>query len=75
LLVFTENGQSLGIAVDEVVDIARDHVELELAPRGDGLIGSAIIAGKATDLVDIRHYLMRSRDNWFAPESVEAAHG
>jgi two-component system chemotaxis sensor kinase CheA len=73
LLVFTEQGQSLGIAVDEVVDIARDHVQLELAPKGDGLMGSAIVAGKATDLVDIRHYLARSKDNWFAGGDAAAA--
>jgi len=78
LLVFTEQGQSLGIVVDEVVDIARDNVQLELAPRLDGLMGSAIVAGKATDLVDIRHYLANSRNNWFsgeAPRVTEAAHG
>ena len=78
LLVFTDQGQSLGIVVDEVVDIARDNVQLELAPRLDGLMGSAIVAGKATDLVDIRHYLANSRANWFdgaAPRVLEAAHG
>jgi two-component system chemotaxis sensor kinase CheA len=78
LLVFTDQGQSLGIVVDEVVDIARDNVQLELAPRLDGLMGSAIVAGKATDLVDIRHYLANSRANWFegdAPRVLEATHG
>ncbi len=53
LLVFTEQGKSLGLAVDQVVDIAREHVQMELAPHKVGLMGSAIVAGKATDLVDI----------------------
>jgi two-component system chemotaxis sensor kinase CheA len=59
LLVFDHKGKSLGIVVDQVVDIASDHVSIEIAPGHEGVLGSAIIAGKATDLVDIEHYLGR----------------
>ncbi len=68
LLVFCDNGQPLGLVVDEVVDIVQNHISLELAPRQDGLLGSAIVAGKATDLVDIRHYIEYGRDNWIRDE-------
>jgi two-component system chemotaxis sensor kinase CheA len=68
ILVFDKGGRALGIAVDEVMDIARDHVALELSANREGLLGSAIIAGKATDLVDIEHYVGRNFASWFGEE-------
>jgi two-component system chemotaxis sensor kinase CheA len=72
LLVFDKGGRSLGIVVDEVVDIARDRVSIELTPGCEGLLGSAIVAGKATDLVDIEHYIARNFSNWFTDTDIAA---
>lgn len=65
LLVFDKDGRSLGIVVDEVVDIANERVSIELKPGGDGLLGSAIVAGKATDLIDIEFHVARNFSDWF----------
>ncbi len=65
ILVFDKDGRSLGIVVDEVVDIASDRVTIELKPGRDGLLGSAIVAGKATDLIDIEFHVARNFSNWF----------
>ncbi|HWY62425.1 MAG TPA: chemotaxis protein CheW [Rhizomicrobium sp.] len=76
ILVFDKNGRALGIAVDEVVDIARDRVTIELQPGREGLLGSAIVAGKATDLIDIEHHVARNFSASFGmdyPVSGEAA--
>jgi two-component system chemotaxis sensor kinase CheA len=70
ILVFDKGGRALGIAVDEVMDIARDHVAIELSTNREGLLGSAIIAGKATDLVDIEHYIGRKFASWFGDDLV-----
>ena len=66
LLVFDRDGRSLGIVVDEVVDIARDRVSIDLTARTEGLLGSAIVAGKATDLIDIEHHVARNFAQWFS---------
>jgi len=65
VLVFSDHGRSMGLAVDEVVDIVRDRMAIELSSERTGLLGSAIIAGKATDIVNIGHFLTLAFANWF----------
>jgi len=64
-LVFSDNGRSMGLAVDEVVDIVRDRMAIELSSARAGLLGSAIIAGKAVDIVDVGHFLTQAFADWF----------
>ena len=73
ILVFDKDGRSLGLVVDEVVDIASDRVAIELIAHKEGLLGSAIVAGKATDLVDVNHYVGRHFSNWFSAVRVGEA--
>jgi two-component system chemotaxis sensor kinase CheA len=65
VLVFDRAGKSFGVAVDEVVDIARERIAIELKAARAGLLGSAVIAGRAADLVDIEHYVSREFTGWF----------
>jgi two-component system, chemotaxis family, sensor kinase CheA len=65
ILVFSDQNRSMGLLVDEIVDIVEDALNVELGSERPGLVGSAIIAGKATDLVDAGHYLMQAFDDWF----------
>ena len=65
ILVFSDQNRSMGLLVDEIVDIVEDALNIELGSERPGLVGSAIIAGKATDLIDAGHYLMQAFDDWF----------
>ena len=65
ILVFSDQNRSMGLLVDEIVDIVEDNLNIELGSERPGLIGSAIVAGKATDLVDAGYYLMQAFDDWF----------
>jgi two-component system, chemotaxis family, sensor kinase CheA len=65
ILVFSDQNRSMGLLVDEIVDIVEEALNVELGSERPGLIGSAIVAGKATDLVDAGHYLMQAFDDWF----------
>ena len=65
VLVFSDNGRSMGLAVDEVVDIVRDRMAVELAAERPGVLGSTIIAGKAVDVIDVSHFLAQAFGNWF----------
>ena len=63
--MFSDNGRSMGLVVDEVVDIVRDRMAIELSSARPGLLGSAIIAGKAVDVVDVSHFLTQAFTDWF----------
>src|SRR5262249_4992168 len=64
VLVFSDDERSMGLAVDEIVDIVEDRLDIELASERPGLIGSAVIKGQATEVIDIAHFLPLAFDDW-----------
>ena len=64
LLVFTDEGRSMGLLVDEIVDIVEETLSIELASQRPGILGSAVIKGRATEVVDIAHYLPLAFEDW-----------
>ena len=65
VLVFADKVQSMGIVVDEILDIMEEHIDIQLNTNQTGLLGSAIINGQATDVVDIAHFLNDINKDWF----------
>jgi two-component system chemotaxis sensor kinase CheA len=57
VLIFTEGEHIAGLMVDEVVDLVEDRVVVELACTQAGMLGTAVIAGQAMDIVDTNHWL------------------
>lgn len=70
ILVFVDGQRMLGLVVDRVVDIVEAPLDLHLAGGSrPGILGSAIIAGQATDIIDTVHYLRQSDADWFEVET------
>lgn len=69
VLVFTDNDHSMGLIVDEIVDIVEQHMDVELAGDDGHVLGTAIIAGQATDVIDAGHYLTLANKDWFGKHS------
>jgi two-component system chemotaxis sensor kinase CheA len=67
VLVFADERRSMGLAVDEIVDIVEDRLDIELKAARQGMLGTAVIAGQATEVVDVGHYLTRAFGDWFRP--------
>ncbi len=74
VVVFADRDRHMGLVVDEIVDIVEDRLDIELAGNRDGFIGSAVIGGKATDIIDTGYYLTRAFPDWFDSE-ISAAEG
>jgi len=72
VLVFTDKERSMGLAVDEIVDIIDDRLKIELATDQPGLIGSAVIGEKATDVIDAGYFLTQAFSDWFGNENEVA---
>jgi two-component system, chemotaxis family, sensor kinase CheA len=69
ILVFADHDHTMGLVVDEIVDIVEEQLKIEVAVDRPGLIGSAIVAGKATDLIDAGFYLTQAYSDWFGTRS------
>jgi two-component system chemotaxis sensor kinase CheA len=69
VLVFSDRDRSMGLVVDEIVDIVEEKLKVELSVDQPGLIGTAVVAGKATDMIDAGYYLTQAWGDWFgSPE-------
>ena len=66
VLVFSDHLRSMGIVVEEIIDIVEEVVSIETSTSRDGVLGSAIIQGKATDIINVTEYLSKGHPDWFA---------
>jgi two-component system, chemotaxis family, sensor kinase CheA len=53
MVVHTQNGRSVGLVVGKILDIVETTLNEEQAAKRDGLVGSAVIHGRVTDLLDL----------------------
>ncbi len=76
MLVFADGDRSMGLVVDEIVDIVEESLDIELVSKQQSLIGSAVVDGKATEIIDVAYYLTSALGDWFAEEgSASGAEG
>jgi two-component system chemotaxis sensor kinase CheA len=59
LLVFTGEGYAMALAVDEIVDVVEDSLSIELSPDRQGVRGTAVVAGRACEILDVDYYQFR----------------
>ena len=74
VLVFADGDRCMGLVVDEIVDVVEEKLNIELSGGRPGLLGTAVVAGKATDVVDIGHYLTLAFADWFHGRTSERSH-
>jgi len=53
VVVYSENGRSVGLIVDRILDIIDDNLVLQNPAERRGIVGSSIIQKRVTDLLDI----------------------
>jgi two-component system chemotaxis sensor kinase CheA len=70
ILVFADDGRSMGLVVDEIIDIVEEHLSIEVASTHDGILGSAVVKGQATEVIDVGHFLPMAFSDWFARKEM-----
>ena len=60
VLVFSDRGRSMGLVVERILDIVETQLDLKLASTRPGSSGTAVIAGKATEIIDVGHFVQRA---------------
>jgi two-component system, chemotaxis family, sensor kinase CheA len=64
LLVFSDEGRSMGLVVDQIVDIVEDRLNIEVPSEIPGVLGSAVVKGQATEILDVGYYLPQAFEDW-----------
>ncbi|UGY27206.1 hybrid sensor histidine kinase/response regulator [Bradyrhizobium septentrionale] len=70
ILVFADDGRSMGLVVDEIIDIVEERLNIEVAGSQDGILGSAVIKGQATEVIDVGHFLPMAFADWFSRKEI-----
>ena len=72
LLVFSDGARSMALVVDEIVDIVEDRLDIQVASDNAGVLGSAIVKGQATEIIDVGHFLPLAFEDWFRRKEAPA---
>ena len=75
MIVFNDGERRIGILVDQILDIAEDTITVRQSGERKGLLGSAVIGEKVTDLVDLRAVIETAREDWFSTQVRDSAQG
>lgn len=73
VVVYSENGRSVGLVVDRILDIVETALIIQQAGKRLGVLGSAVIQNRVTDLLDIHNLILSSHGDYFAPPSTTLA--
>ena len=65
VLVFSDRGRRVGLITAEIVDVVEDRLAIELSSTRPGLLGTAIIAGRVTEVIDTGRLLQQGLADWF----------
>ncbi|WP_417451554.1 chemotaxis protein CheW [Kordiimonas sp.] len=70
VLVFTDREYTMGLAVDDILDIVDEELNIKLASDKKGVVGSAIISGKASEVIDVSYYLNLAFADWMKSRNM-----
>jgi two-component system chemotaxis sensor kinase CheA len=70
LLVFSDGNRSMGLVVDEIVDIVEDRRDIQVGSDRAGVLGSAVVRGQATEIIDVGHFLPLAYADWFRGQDL-----
>ncbi|MEW6641837.1 MAG: hybrid sensor histidine kinase/response regulator [Pseudomonadota bacterium] len=73
ILVFSDDGRSMGLVVDEIIDIVEERLNIEVASGREGVLGSAVIKGQATEVIDVGHFLPMAFSDWFSRKEMRVS--
>jgi two-component system chemotaxis sensor kinase CheA len=65
VLVFTEGQRSMGLMVDEILDVIEEPLVIQPGSDRLGYLGSAVISERVTDVIDTVYWLSHAGGDWF----------
>ena len=72
VIVFSDRHRTMGLAVNEIRDIVEDTLLLQRKAARAGVLGIAVIAGRATEVIDTDHFLRHAHGTDAASDSTPA---
>ena len=71
VLVFADGERRMGLMVGAIVDVVHGRLRIELGSGRPGMLGTAVIAGQAADVLDTDYWLTRAWRDWSGGDSTQ----
>ncbi|MET0495677.1 MAG: chemotaxis protein CheA, partial [Actinoplanes sp.] len=65
VVVYSEGERSVALVVDRIVDIAENQTTARRDAEEDGLVGTAVIQQRVTELLDVRRAILAADPNFY----------
>ena len=73
VVVFNDGDRSVGMVVDQILDVAEEAVTVRQRSGRKGLLGSAVVGSRVTDFLDLGEVIQAAAGNWFQAAEVCAS--
>ncbi len=73
VIVFNDGDRSLGVMVDQNLDVAEDPVTIRQKTNRAGLLGSGVVGKEVADFLDLNHVIRAAAADWFQSTGQVAA--
>ena len=64
VLVFSQGESVIGLAVDAILDIVEEVLDIQLTDNTPGVLGTAVLKGKSSEIVDVGYFLSKADPAW-----------
>ena len=65
-MVYTDQGRSVGLVVDRILDISNERVTARTKSSRRGTLGSVVVQGRVTELLDVKRLIEEVDADFFA---------
>ena len=70
-IVYCDRGRNVGVVVERIVDIVEEAIEIKTGTGRKGTVGSAVVQGKVTDMVDVEGIILEADPGFYAENEDE----
>jgi two-component system chemotaxis sensor kinase CheA len=72
VIVFNDGDRSVGLMVDQILDVAEEVVTVRQQGSRQGLLGSAVVGKRVADFLDLNYVIRSAAGGWFQGGSGSA---
>jgi two-component system chemotaxis sensor kinase CheA len=65
VVVFQDGELSVGMVVDQILDVAEEAVTVRQKSNRKGLLGSAVVGKRVTDFLDLEEVIRAAKGSWY----------
>ncbi len=73
VIVYSDQGRSVGVVVDKIIDIVEESVTVKKGSVGHGILGSTVVQEKVTDMLDVEGVIRQADPEFYENQLATAS--